>query len=125
MITGVVSAHREAVVQLDLVDANGDIHSLNAVVDTGFDRWIALPPYIIAALELHLERSGSGVLADGSVATFDIYEARIRWDGSTTTVSVYELDSQPLVGMSLMYGYELLLPILDGATFTLRRIVNP
>jgi hypothetical protein len=40
-------------------------------------------------------------------------------------VPVYEMDADPLVGMSLMYGYELVLPILDGATFTLRRITNP
>jgi len=27
--------------------------------------------------------------------------------------------------MSLIYGYELLLPVLDGATFTLSKIVLP
>ncbi len=35
------------------------------------------------------------------------------------------MGAEPLVGMALMYGYELVLPILDGATFTLRRIANP
>jgi hypothetical protein len=31
-------------------------------------------------------------------------------------------DTTPLVGMSLMYGYELNLPIVDGAVVTLKRI---
>jgi hypothetical protein len=35
------------------------------------------------------------------------------------------MDAEPLVGMSLMYGYELVLPVLDGATFTLRSITPP
>jgi hypothetical protein len=30
-----------------------------------------------------------------------------------------------LVGMSLMYGYELNLPVLDGAESTLKWIANP
>ena len=36
-----------------------------------------------------------------------------------------EADTDPLVGMALMYGYKLNLPVLDGATFTIRRIINP
>jgi clan AA aspartic protease len=124
MITGVVSAQREAVLRVVLLDANGNAHSLNATVDTGFDDWIALPPAIIAALGLRLLRAGSGALADGSITTFDIYEAIVDWDGVKKEVTVYEMDSDALVGMALMYGYELVLPILDGATFTLRRITD-
>jgi clan AA aspartic protease len=125
MITGIVSARREAVLPVVLYDVNGHAQSLNAIVDTGFDDWISLPSAMIVALGLSLSRSGSGVLADGSTAVFDIYEAKIDWDGHVRTVSIYEMNSDPLVGMSLMYGYELFLPILDGATFTLRRIANP
>ena len=40
-------------------------------------------------------------------------------------IPVYEMDAEPRVGISLMYGYELVLPVLDVATFTLRRIANP
>jgi hypothetical protein len=40
-------------------------------------------------------------------------------------VPVDEADAEPLVGMSLMYGYKLEMPIVDGATFSLTRIIEP
>ncbi len=45
-------------------------------------------------------------------------------DGQLRTINIYEMDAEPLLGMSLMYGYELYLPVLDGASFTLSRIVK-
>ena len=125
MISGVVNAHREAVLGLSVLDGNSNGHPVQFVVDTGFDRWISLPPNLVARLGLHWLRFGRAVLADGSEAVFDIYEAQVLWDGQARLIPVYEMDAEPLVGMSLMYGYELVLPILDGAAFTLQRIANP
>jgi predicted aspartyl protease len=68
---------------------------------------------------------GRAILADGSEIITNIYEATILWDGQPILTSVSEADSDPLVGMSLMYGYELVMPIIDGGTFTLRRIATP
>ena len=75
-------------------------------------------------LGLEWQRFGRALLADGSETVFDIYEVVLIWDGQPRAVSIYEMDAVPLVGMSLMYGYELLLPILDGATFTLRSVAS-
>lgn len=125
MITGNVNANREAILRLAVLDANGQEHERDAVVDTGFDGWLSLPPDFIAALGLPWQRFGRALLADGRETVFDIYEATILWDGQPRTISIYEMDADALVGMSLMYGYELVLPVLDGATFTLRSIANP
>jgi len=38
---------------------------------------------------------------------FDIYEATVLWDGTACRVAVDEVDVMPLVGMALLYGYEL------------------
>lgn len=46
-------------------------------------------------------------------------------DGQPITIRIDEMDSDSLAGMSLMYGYELILPVLDGATFTIRPISDP
>ena len=43
MIAGVVSTMRDALLRVVLYDSDGHPQSLNALVDTGFDRWIALP----------------------------------------------------------------------------------
>ena len=123
MITGSVNARREAVLPLALLDANSNQHPSDVVVDTGFDGWISLPPSLVTTLGLRWQRFGRALLADGSESLFDVYEATVLWDGRATLIPVYKMDAEPLVGMSLMYGYELVLPILDGATFTLRHIV--
>lgn len=72
MITGVVTADREA------------------VIDTGFDGWFSLPPALIALLGLQWRRRGRALLADGSESVFDIYEGPVVWDGSPRRVVVDE-----------------------------------
>ena len=124
MITGVVNADREAILQIVVRDSNGQAHSHDAMVDTGYIGWLTLPPDIIAALGLTWRERGGALLADGNPTLFDVYDAAIIWDGQLLTIPVDEMDADPLVGMSLMYGYELVMPILDGATFTLRLITT-
>ena len=64
MITGTVNAHREAVLRLAVRNANGNERQCEAVVDTGFDSWLSLPPDFITTLGLHWQRFGRAVLAE-------------------------------------------------------------
>jgi len=64
MITGAVSADREAIIRLSIRDAQGQEQEFEAVVDTGFDGWLSLPSVVIAALGLHWRRRGRALLAD-------------------------------------------------------------
>jgi predicted aspartyl protease len=50
MITGIVNGRLEATLQLTLRGPNGQIRSVKAVVDTGFDGSLTLPPALIIAL---------------------------------------------------------------------------
>lgn len=125
MITGIVTASREAVLRLTLYDANDQPQEFEAVVDTGFNGNLTLPPHMIARLGLPWQRLVRAILADGSEIVTAVYEANLLWDGQRVTISVSEANADPLVGMSLMYGYELVLPIVDGAAFTLRRLAVP
>ena len=125
MISGTVTAAREAVLVISAYDANGQVQYIVSIVDTGFTGWLTLPPDRIAALGLTRKRSAHAVLADGSTILTNVYEALIEWDGQIITVAVAEVDADPLVGMSLMYGYELVMPIVDGGIFTLRRMNTP
>lgn len=80
------------------------------------------PPDFIAALGLSWLRRGRAILADGSESIFDIYEATVIWDGQLLTIPVDEADSEPLIGMSLMDGYELTVQAMDGGIVTLRKL---
>ena len=64
MITGAVSADREAIIRLSIRDAQGQEQEFEAVVDTGFDGWLSLPSVVIAALGLPWRRRGRALLAD-------------------------------------------------------------
>lgn len=125
MMTGTVTANREAVLSIDILNASGQAHMTTAIVDTGFTGWLTLPPTTINTLGLLWKRSGQAVLADGSVIITNVFEGAILWDGQSVAIPIVEADGSPLIGMSLMYGYELLMPILDGAVFTLRKISGP
>jgi len=125
MMTGTVTARCEAVLPLTLRDAQGQDQAHNVLVDTGYNGWLTLPPAVISALGLRWQRYGRAILADGSEAVFNIYEGIILWDGQPLMIDIDEIDADALMGMSLMRGYELVLPVAVGATFTLRPIARP
>jgi clan AA aspartic protease len=92
---------------------------IEAVVDTGFDGWLTLPPLLIARLQLPWRRRGRALLADGSESLFDIYEGAVVWDKRRRRISVDEVQATPLVGMSLMDGYELNMHVHIGGKVTI------
>lgn len=104
MIPGTVRDF-EAIIALSVCSSNGTINTQDAIIDTGFDGWLSLPPDLIAHLNLRWKRRRRAILGDGSECIFDVYEAVVIWDGSYLTIPIDEADSDPLVGMSLMEGY--------------------
>jgi predicted aspartyl protease len=67
-------------------------------------------------LGLPFRRRGRAILADGSETIFDIYEATVTWDGQARRISVDDANTDPLIGMGLLYGYELKIEVVDGGT---------
>jgi clan AA aspartic protease len=120
MITGTINEDREAIVSITIRGSNGHARRIRAVVDTGYNGRLTLPPDLIAELELPWIRRGFAVLADNSEIDFDVYEAVIVWDGRRHVVRIDETDSIPLIGMALMEGYELKAQIRSGGKVTLK-----
>jgi clan AA aspartic protease len=122
MITGVVNADREAIIRLKIKGTNGQEQEIDAVVDTGFNGFLTLPLSIIVALDCAYLCQGYVVLADGRMEETEIYETFVDWDGQWIGVETDAADSVPLVGMALMYGYDLNIQAVDGGTVTLKRM---
>lgn len=114
MISGVVTSDREAIIRLQVHGGGNHQQIIEAVIDTGFDGWLTLPPVLISGLDLPWRRRGRALVADGSDNIFDIYEATVIWDGQPRRVSVDEVDTSPLVGMALLGGYELTMQVRSG-----------
>jgi clan AA aspartic protease len=114
MISGRVTPYREAVVRLSLRSPQGREQEIEAVIDTGFNGDLTLPPDLIAKLSLPFRRSGRAILGDGSEVTFNIHEAVILWEGRPRRIIVDVADTDPLLGMGLLYGHELNLEVIEG-----------
>jgi len=122
MITGIVNTEFEPIIPLSVCDSDGKIYTQDAIVDTGFNGWLSLPPDLITQLNLTWKRRGRAILGDGSECIFDVYEAVVFWDGALVTIPVDEADSEPLVGMSLMEGYQLMMQVFEGGQVELRKV---
>jgi clan AA aspartic protease len=124
MITGVVNADFEPIIPLSICGSDGKVYPQDAIVDTGFNGWLSLPPDLIAQLNLKWKRRGRATLGDGSECIFNVYEAVLVWDGNFLTIPIDEADSEPLVGMSLMEGYQLMVQVFEGGSVELSKVAT-
>jgi len=58
MIAGVVNGDFEAIITLSICDSEGKVYNQEAIIDTGFNGWLSLPPDLIARLNLKWKRRG-------------------------------------------------------------------
>ncbi len=121
MIIGVVNAHREAVVRLT-VEGSQAQEEIEAIVDTGFNGFLTLPPPLIATLGLPFRGRGRAILADGSENLFDVHEVTVFWDAQPRRVAVGAADTEPLIGMALLYGHELTVQAVEGGGVSIRTL---
>ncbi len=122
MMHGVVNASCEATIRLVIGNQNGQRQAIDAVVDTGYTGFLSLPSQIIRALNLPWTGIERGTLGDGSETTFDMYVATIIWDGEYRNIPVNEADTDPLLGMSLLYGYDLRIQAIEGGRVTIEAL---
>ena len=61
-------------------------------------------------------------LADGSECLFDVYVAKVQWDGRVRTILVDEADADPLVGMRLLRGHELKMQVCARGKVVIKRL---
>jgi len=116
MILGVVNAHSEATIRLPVRDAAGHEHEIEAVLDTGFNGSLTLLPAIIAALGLPWRTRSLVMLANGTDDLCDIYAATVIWDGRSRPILVEAADTDPLVGMALLYGHDVRMQVVAGGS---------
>ena len=114
MIEGVVNAAYEAVVTLPVLGPAGQSREVEAVIYTGFNRFLTLPPTLIAELDLPFVTGGRVTLADGSHTSFEVYNVTVLWDGHPKDIYVYAADSTPLVGMRLLDTHDLSIQVWNG-----------
>ena len=122
MMHSVVNLSCEATVSLVVSNTNRQTRLIDAVIDTGYTGYLSLPREIIVALNLPWTGIDRGTLGDGSEVTFEVYAATVIWDGQYRNIPVNEAETDPLVGMSLLYGYDLQIRAVEGGNVTIKAI---
>ncbi len=125
MIRRIVNADLEAIIRLKVRGPSRIEREVEAVIDTGYNGFLTLPTHLIAALGLTWRRSGRALLADGSDRLFEVYESAVTWDGKPFRIPVDAVDTTPLVGMSLLYGYELRIEAVKGGSVVISELPKP
>jgi clan AA aspartic protease len=124
MMQGVVNSRREAMLVVVVGNSNRQWQAIDTVIDTGFNGFLSLPSAIITALNLPWSGSDSVTLGDGSETYFDLYTAMVIWDGQYQEIDVAESETEPLLGMVLLYGYRLQVDTIEGGLVTIKMLPN-
>ncbi|MCY7276434.1 MAG: clan AA aspartic protease [Phormidesmis sp. CAN_BIN44] len=107
MMQGFVNQSCEAIIRIAIGHGNASKQIVEAVIDTGFTGFLSLPLSTIELLGLPWIFRDVGTLGDGSEVIFEMYRAIVIWDGQIQVVDVAASEADPLVGMSLLYGFKL------------------
>jgi len=113
MMQGFVNQNREAIISLAVGHGNNPKKKVDALIDTGFTGFLSLPLSIITTLGLPWHFRDLGTLGDGSEVVFDMYKASVIWDGQIKIIDVAASEADPLVGMSLLYGFKINIEVIE------------
>jgi clan AA aspartic protease len=122
MMNGIVDRNCEATIRLVVSNESKQTQLIDAVIDTGFTGFLTLPMTVIESLNLRLYSREEGKLGDGSICIFDVYSGLVIWDGEYRYIDVNAAETDPLVGMSLLYGYRMQLDAIEGGTVTIQAL---
>jgi clan AA aspartic protease len=120
MMHGIVNRNCEATIRLVVGNTSSQRQTIDALIDTGFTGFLTLPLSVITIINLRLYRREAGTLGDGSTCIFDVYRGLVIWDGEFREVDINASEADPLVGMSLLYGYRIQLDAIEGGTVTIQ-----
>lgn len=113
MITGVVTANREATIRLVVAGPNQRLEEVEAVIDTGFNGFLTLPSQVIRILTLPFIGNRRVMLADGRLVVLDLYLTTVLWNEREREVLVLPGEGDPLIGMSLLYDHRVIVHVID------------
>ena len=116
---GYIDRHRHAVIPVDLFDHRSRLRRVQAMVDTGFDDFLALPAGVIQSLGLSHVGRVSMQVATAQSEDFDAYAASVWWFGNRRSFRVLQSPDEIIAGTRLLRDTRLTLELWDGGSVTL------
>ena len=122
MIKGKVSGDQQALVTVDIMDAESRFQPTEVILDTGFTGYLTLPAEYIQELGLPSVGRRTFELANGELFEFEAYLAAVLWYGRLSDALVLKSDSAPLLGMTLLWGSRVTLDALTDGDVTITEL---
>lgn len=113
MMTGTVEG-RHAYVGASVYGPNEQETEIEFVLDTGFTAQITFSHRVCEALGLTYLRTQPADLADGITVMLEVCEDTLLWHDIERNVEALSMEGAPLIGMSLLDGFEVCLLVRDG-----------
>ena len=96
--------------------------TVSAIVDTAFTAHLTLPIASIRELRLIQRGEQPAELANGTVGRFAVYAGLASWNGQVRLIPILESDSEPLLGMAMLWGSRLTMDAIEGGGVTIEEI---
>ncbi|MBN1346765.1 MAG: clan AA aspartic protease [Phycisphaerae bacterium] len=118
MISGRVTTGLEAVVSLRIRAPSGAERDCDAIIDTGFDGFVALPAHLVDELQLRPVGSLWAILGDGQATELMLFHGTVVWEAGPRRVDVLAIEGGALVGMALLRTFRLTVDVMPGGRVT-------
>ena len=99
--------------------------TVSAVVDTAFTAYLTLPAESISELGLIQRGEQVAELASGDIERFAVYPGLTRWNGQDRLTPILESDSEPLLGMAMLWGSRLTVDAREGGDVVIAPLSPP
>ncbi|HEX7183416.1 MAG TPA: clan AA aspartic protease [Thermoanaerobaculia bacterium] len=124
MLTGRVTAEKEAVVGIQVLGSAGQVTSVEAGIDTGYDGFLTLPASLIRDLDLPFAGTARAILGDGKEVSMDLFLATVLWEDQPREVLVLATEGGVLLGMALLAGSRVILDVEEDGSVTIESLAK-
>ena len=118
MMRGSVNDHLEPWIEISIQDRHRESNLVQAILDTGFNGFLTSQTAWLLDMDVECSGQARVTLADGNEIVSDLFIAMVLWDGQWITIDVEAADTDPLIGMALLRGYDVRLRVEPGAKFS-------
>ena len=122
MISGAVNLMRKPVITLMVMDTNGQDRAVAVNLDTGFSDSLTLPKSAIEQLGLSPVDRSNFRIGNNALATFNTYDATIRWHDGLRRITVLESEIDPVIGVGLLWENNLSIDFVHGGSVTVAEL---
>lgn len=122
MANGTVTSDRKILIPVEVFDDQHSLVLLKTIVDTGFNGSLTLSHEILNSLNATEAGSHIVELGDGNIVEMESYFVQVNCFGTEREVQVIESESEPLLGMSLLWGNRVCFDAVDGGEVTIQSL---